>query len=229
MPSNDSDNISMSRAELDYLVRMAAGSARIVQQAASTLEEELALGVAAAKRVEMRLVDVDKLRAGDPADVMQRFRRDAHEVVDILLDMLVLASNSLGALSERVVSVRPGAAAAPKKGGDASATLRMPQPIAPGASLSLPMTLENAADVATETLRLQCADLLSDSGARLAASQVGFVPEQLSIPARSAATVQITVTVPPDASPGTYAGLLLASQPDQVRAVLIVQVESPGE
>ncbi|NHZ90555.1 hypothetical protein F2P45_16245 [Massilia sp. CCM 8733] len=230
MPSNESDNISMSRAELDYLIRMAGKTSRIVQQAASTLEEEIALGVAAAKRVEMRFVDVEKLRAGDPADVMQRFRRDAHEVVDILLDMVVLASNSLGALSERVVTVRPGGGAAvPKQGGDATASLKMPQPIAPGGSLSVPMTLENAADVPTDMFRFHCSDLLSESGARLAAARIGFVPEQLFIPARSAATVQITVTVPPDAAPGTYSGLLLASQLEQVRAVLTVQVESPGE
>ncbi|NHZ37158.1 COG1470 family protein [Massilia rubra] len=229
MPSNESDNISMSRAELDYLVRMAGTTSRIVQQAASTLEEEIALGVAAAKRVEMRFVDVEKLRAGDPADVMQRFRRDAHEVVDILLDMVVLASNSLGALSERVVTVRPGGAAAPKQGGDATASLTMPQPIAPGGSLSVPMTLENAADVPTATLRFHCSDLLSESGARLAAVQIGFAPEELSIPARGSATVLITVSVPPDAAPGTYSGLLLASQLDQVRAVLTVRVESPGE
>ncbi|NHZ63991.1 COG1470 family protein [Massilia genomosp. 1] len=227
MPSNESDNISMSRAELDYLMRMAGTTSRIVQQAASTLEEEIALGVAAAKRVEMRFVDVEKLRAGDPADVMQRFRRDAHEVVDILLDMVVLASNSLGALSERVVTVRPGAAA-PKQGGGA-ASLTMPQPIAPGGSLSVPMTLENAADVPTATLRFHCSDLLSESGARLAAVQVGFAPEALSIPAHASATVHITVSVPPDAAPGTYSGLLLASQLDQVRAVLTVRVESPGE
>ncbi|UOD27501.1 hypothetical protein INH39_18450 [Massilia violaceinigra] len=229
MPSNESDNISMSRAELDYLIRMAGKTSRIVQQAASTLEEEIALGVAAAKRVEMRFVDVDKLRAGDPADVMQRFRRDAHEVVDILLDMVVLASNSLGALSERVVTVRPGGAAAPKQGGDATASLKMPQPIAPGGSLSVPMTLENAADVPTGLFRFHCADLLSESGARLAAAQIAFVPEQLFIAARSAATVHITVTVPPECAPGTYSGLLLASALEQVRAVLTVQVESPGE
>lgn len=229
MPSNDSDNISMTRAELDYLMRMAGKTSRIVQQAASTLEEEIALGVAAAKRVEMRFVDVEKLRGADPADVMQRFRRDAHEVVDILLDMVTLASNSLGALSERVVTVRPGGAAAPKKGADGAASLAMPQPIAPGGSLSVPMTLENAADSPTDTFRFHCSDLLSEHGARLAAAQIGFSPDELSIPARSSATVQITVTVPADAAPGTYSGLLLASQLEQVRAVLTVQVESPGE
>lgn len=229
MPSKESDNISMSRAELDYLMRMAGTTSRIVQQAASTLEEEIALGVAAAKRVEMRFVDVEKLRTGDPADVLQRFRRDAHEVVDILLDMVVLAGNSLGALSERVVTVRPGGAAAPKAGADTTASLAMPRPIAPGASLSVPMTLENAADAPTETLRFHCSDLLGANGARLAASQIGFTPAELSIPARGSATVQISVSVPSDAAPGSYAGLLLASKLDQVRAVLTVQVESPGE
>src|SRR3989304_2040746 len=91
--------------DINVLRGVAGATSRIVQQAASILEEEIAAGIVAAKRVEERLIDVQKLRNGQAEEIMKRFRRDAHDVVDILVDMVNLATNSLGGLAERVVKI----------------------------------------------------------------------------------------------------------------------------
>ncbi len=71
----------------------AAGPRCASSEGRSVLEEELAAGINTTQKHEKKVVDVDKLRAGDPQEVIQRFRRDAHDVVDILLDLVNVATN----------------------------------------------------------------------------------------------------------------------------------------
>jgi hypothetical protein len=222
---------SVTGAEIDMLFAVAGKTSRIVQQAASILEEEIAAGVSAAKRVEERFVNVEKLRGGNQQEVMQRFRRDAHEVVDILIDMVALASNSISVLGERAIRVRPGAQSSEAKqaSGDTMPCLTIPGAVAPGESVTVPMTLDNASDRPTEALRFHCADLVNANGARLAAEYITFGPAEVVLEPASSGTVKVTVTVPDGTPPGTYAGLLQASKMEQVRAVLSVRVKAAGE
>src|SRR5215212_6615812 len=89
-------------------------TSRIVEQAAAILEEEIAAGVAAAKRMEERHVNVSELDSERPDEVLKRFRHDAQEVVDILINLASMATRSLGGLTEGAVAVRR---AEPEKGG----------------------------------------------------------------------------------------------------------------
>lgn len=207
-----------------------ASTSRIVEQAASILEEEIAAGIVAAKRVEERFVDVGKIRSKDPEEVMQRFRRDAHEVLDILVDMVNLATNSLGDLTQRVITISQGQPGAPgRKSQPASPggipALNVDKPVKAGQAVEIPLTLENGGDNPTEEFGFYSSDLLNAAGEHISAGNISFQPKVVTIESHGSTPVTVVVTVPKGASPGVYSGLVQATKLELLRAVLTVRVE----
>src|SRR3954451_19881713 len=112
---------------------------QIVGQAASILEEELAAGIGAAREIEDRFVDVESIRATDPNRVVQRLRKDAHDVVDIIVDLVDVAITSTGAIGGRAVAVTMRApedngGAAREEAGPQVPALVIPEPVHVGES-----------------------------------------------------------------------------------------------
>ena len=71
--------------QLDKFKDSAETTSNVVQMAASILQEEVAADITAAKLVEERFIKVSESHSGKPPGVIQRFRRNRHELVDILL------------------------------------------------------------------------------------------------------------------------------------------------
>jgi hypothetical protein len=213
-------------AQLDILAGIAGTTSRIVNRAASILEEELAIGIGATQNIEQKFVDVEKVRSANSQEVIQRFRKDTHDVVDILIDLVNVATNALGNLSDRALSI---GIKQPKKAGGKAATgvipsLAVPTVVKPGEAVEIPMTLENESDKPTEAFFFHCSDLMNTAGERIPAHQVTFSPERLMIEPQKATIVTVIVHVPENASPGVYSGLLQATRMDQLRAVLTIQI-----
>jgi hypothetical protein len=80
-------------------------SSQIVKEAAALLDEEIAAGIIAAKKMQQRF---EKERRLDPADFKQalhRFQNDAHEVVNVLNDQIAeLRSDENAELATRLVN-----------------------------------------------------------------------------------------------------------------------------
>lgn len=212
--------------QLDLLTGMAETTSRIVTRAASILEEELAAGISVTQTIEQKYMDVAALRSADSQAVIQRFRKDAHDVVDILIDLVNAATNTLGSLSERAVSIGLGQPrkAAERGAGGSIPALAVPTAAKPGEAVEIPMTLENESDKPTEAFYFHSSDLVNTTGERISAEHISFSPERLVIEPRKTTTVTVLVRVPDDASPGIYSGLLQATRMDQLRAVLSIQI-----
>jgi hypothetical protein len=84
---------------------LASQATAFVKKAASVLEKEVAAGIAAAQSLQKRWVDVDEVRSRAPDEVMQRFRRDAHEVVDLLMDLVTVGVQSAESIASRAVEI----------------------------------------------------------------------------------------------------------------------------
>jgi hypothetical protein len=205
---------------------VASNAVRIVQKAVSVLEEEIAIGISSTQRVEQKLVDVDKLRSSQ--EIVQRFRRDAHDVVDILIDLVNVGTTSLEQMTQRVIRVvETGEEKRPSsRAGEASIpTLAVSTPLKAGGVATIPMTLENESGRPTDVIDLFSSDLISSEGQRIQAKQISFSPEKLVIEPQKHALVTVQVQVPSDTPPGTYSGLLQASKLEQLRAVLSIRIE----
>jgi hypothetical protein len=201
-------------------------TSRVVQQAASILEEEIAAGIVAARQIESKFVNVEQLRSGKPEEVMLRLRRDAHDVLDIFVDLVQVAVRGAHNLAQRVITVRTSLDGA--KRGETTPTvpaLSLPQPLKPGHAGEVPLSLENESNAATAEFSLRSSDLTTADGKSISMRNVTFKPGSLVIPAHDTAKVLVAVTVPKDTPPGLYSGLLVATKLDHLRAVLLVQVE----
>lgn len=206
----------------------------IVRKAASILEEEVAMGIGAAKRIEQRFLDVNALRAQPPDAVMSRFRKDAHEAVDIILDIVTAAVVTVGDRAGRFVNVTASRTSSALAGshrpwpsdetGMRLSSVRIPRRVAPGAVGELKISLENESDERTAQFTLHAAELVSASGSRIPGEQVTFAPATLSVGPRSAGDVAVSVKVPEGTPHGVYEGLVRATQLDTLRALLSIEV-----
>jgi hypothetical protein len=203
---------------------VARSASRIVSQAATILEEELSAGIGAAKQIEERFLNVAETRSTNPDEVIALFRKDAHEVVDIVLDVLSASTRSITGLAQRI-SVGDGAPAAQSARAASAPTITVPGEVARGGSASVPFSLENDGDAETAEFTFQTTDLVNADGETIPAQHVTFEPPTLAISAHERESVTINVQVPGDAAPGTYSGLVLATNLERLRAVLLVTVE----
>lgn len=199
----------------------------VVQQAASILEEEIAAGIIAAKKVEEHLIDVEGLRSEEPDKVMQRFRHDAHEVVDILVDLVNIGIKSIHGLSQNIITIRSGTnqEISEKMGVGHLPTITVPHSIKAGESVEIPLSLENNGDIPTDEFTLYSTELVFDDDKRISASQIIFTPPSLIIDSNQTGKVIVTVSIPEETETGTYSGLILATNMNQLRSVIIVQVD----
>ena len=226
-------------AAIDASRRAMEATPTIVLKAVTIIEEEVAMGIGAAKRIEQRFLDVEALRAQNPDHVMSKFRKDAHEAVDIILDVVTAAATTVGERAGRMVNVtashlattKGGTFTAARSAGGAAeppatklATVRMPGTVAPGHEAEVMMSLENESDSATAEFTLHSSELVNSSGERIPASAVTFEPSTLAVGPRAAGSVALRVRVPGDARPGNYEGLLRATQLSGLRAMLSVDV-----
>jgi hypothetical protein len=225
-PERKAPDLGGARVSVDAGVvkGLARSASRIVSQASTILEEELAAGIGAAKQIEARLLNVAEMRSTNPDEVMARFRRDAHEVIDIVLDLLNVPTRSLSGLAQRVsVGGGPvdGAAASPAD----APTISLPGDVPAGTSATVPFSLENDGDAPTAEFEFQATDLVNAGGQKIPARNVSFEPATLTIPAHDRESVTISVEVPKETSPGVYSGLVLASKLERLRAVLVISVD----
>ena len=211
----------------DVIKGLANATSRVVQQAASILEEEVAAGIVAAKQVEDRLINVKDLRSGKPDEVIHRFRRDAHEVMDIFIDLAHAASKYVGGLAQRVVTIR-GSERKEKSEYTASGqlpTLKTNKAMKPGEVAKIPMDLENNSDKIMDKFSFHSTDLVDASGKRIAAERITFTPSALSLAPYKTQKVFVAVNIPAKTSAGIYSGLIRATKMDQLQAILVIQVD----
>ena len=198
---------------------------RVVRQAADILEEEVAAGISAVKKLEEGFVDVGELRASEKDQVLQRFRRDAHEVVDIALDVLSTASRYVSDLAGEAVTIRSG----PRHGAgtasrNATPTVRLSEPILPGQKGEITMTLENSSPDEDTEFSFVGTDLIGEGGAKIASGNIVFKPTKVRMAPGETADVTVTVKVPKTTPSGVYTGLIQATKLEQLRAVLVAEV-----
>jgi hypothetical protein len=196
-------------------------TSHVVQQAASILEEEIAAGILAARQIENKFISSEELRSAKPDDVLQRFRRDAHDVVDILLDVVAATARNAAKMAQRAISIRTTERSATAM---AASVLTMPHPVKPGETGEISLVIENDGDATAEPFELRPTDLVSAAGHRIPAHAVHFDPAAITVRPHETQKVVVRVKAPMDTPAGTYSGLIQSTRPDQLRAILTVVV-----
>lgn len=101
--AESTEKTARSIASPGRINQISKASAQIVKEAAALLDEEMAAGMVAAKKMQQRF---DKERRIDPADfkeALQRLQSDGHEVVNLLNDQIAeLRSEENAAIMKRL-------------------------------------------------------------------------------------------------------------------------------
>jgi hypothetical protein len=201
-------------------------TSKVVEQAATILESEIAAGVKIAQQTESRFPQVEQFRSEPANEIIQRFRRDAHEVVDIFVDVVGATLKSVPNMAEtnllRVgnVTVKPVQVEKEQR-----PVISAPTPVKAGGIAEIQVSFENNRNTETEEFSLFSTDLISNKGERLPSGLVKFAPASLKIAALTTAQVTVTVSVPVETTPGTYSGLVLASNVTDLRSEIVIKVE----
>jgi hypothetical protein len=201
----------------------------VAQQAASVMESEIAAVIKVAKQMEAQSPIVERLRSEKPGELIQRFRRAAHEVVDIWVDIFGVALSSANNAA-RAVSMRDVAPPAEKTEPEPAVSnqrsiITAPQSAKAGSLAEFPISFENSGNAPTDEFKLYSTDLISDSGERIVSSLVKFMPASLKIAAHQTEKVMVVIALPKETKPGVYTGLVLASNMNQLRSEIILKVE----
>ncbi|MCW4025709.1 MAG: hypothetical protein NWF01_11870 [Candidatus Bathyarchaeota archaeon] len=201
-------------------------TSKIVSQAANILETEIAAGIQAFKKTEKQVLNSEKFRYEKPDEVMQRFRRDAHEVVDIFIDIVGVSLKNMEKVTNTMVIKSPLKTGKPEKAPVVKQpTITVPNALKAGETSEIPISLENSSDVQTDEFNLYSTDLISDSGDRISADALKFMPPTVKIEPHKSEKIMVMVTVPSDAHPGVYCGLVLAANMNQLRSEIVINVE----
>jgi hypothetical protein len=217
-------NIDLSGVAQEVFSQIAKSTSKVVQQAASILEEEVAAGIVAARNIEDKMFDTKDLRKESKDALFSRFRRDAHEVVDIFVDLVGAAAKYGTGMTKRLVTFTNQGTENEDIPVVGTPKLEMPV-MKPGTTTEVPMTLENKSKAVTDVFSMFSTDLISNQGKRIAASNISFSPQSIRIDPAQAERVEVKVTVPKNTPPGSYSGLVQATNMDQLQAILIVIVE----
>jgi len=186
-----------------------AQAASIVSQAASILDEEMARGVLAAATRSV---------AGgsrQPGDAVNPVLRQVHELVDRLAAMWP-AGQSVPAFH----------VPRPASGGgevDPPSEVRPRTTVRPGQRATISMALRNSEGRAVRLVPA-ATDLLGSRGGRIAAALLECTPPDVQLEPNESRDIVIAATVPADAAPGCYSGLLVVTGVDYLRALITIDV-----
>jgi hypothetical protein len=183
-------------------------AASIVSQAASVLDEEMARGVLAARSAP-GTAPQGYSNAGNPV------LRQMHEFVDNLAalwpNLQGGAANGPSAYQLATNDPEPLVKVGPR------ATVK------PGERVTISMTLRNSE---SQPVRLVPAatDLLGSRGGRIPNSLLEFMPSEIALEPQEQKDLAISTTVPAEAAPGCYSGLLVVRGLDYLRALITIEV-----
>jgi hypothetical protein len=199
-PTNPVNNVT------DAVTEQAAS---IVSQAASILDEEMARGVVAAR-------DATPGASYGQGDASNPVLRQMHEVVDNLAKLW--PSLQTGA-TPQLVPASQGAS----YDADPLAEVRPRATVKPGQRATISMTLRNSENRAVQ-LTPAATDLLGSRSGRIPCSLLEFTPSALTLQPQEQRDLAIATTVPVDAAPGCYSGLLVVRGLDYLRALVTIEV-----
>ncbi|MCG2420346.1 hypothetical protein K8089_15075 [Aequorivita sp. F47161] len=195
---------------------------KVINSAVNVLEEEIAAGILAAKKIEKKVLDVDNIRS-DPDDLMNRIRRDTHEAVDLFLDAITALTNKVNNLTESENAKAEKAEAAIVKPSPALTLLETEQPLQPGQSENFTFTLFEDSEKAAK-ISFQKTSLFGPNGQSINGRALKITPLNLTLKPKEEREVNVKLSLPKNAQPGTYNALITDSENALVKVVLNVVV-----
>lgn len=202
-------------------------TSKIVVKAANILEEEIAKGIIAAKRMEEKYTDVDKLRSADKEELLVRFRKDAHDIIDLFIDFTSIAVRNVNKMSSQWISVKSETPDTDDKESGQNSNvplIKVPKELKPGEIYKMPIKLENDNKTEQKSIFFENTSLSGNGEKNLPGNIISFDPNPLLLQPATTGMVTLTISVPHDALEGTYSCLIQAKDLNDLKAMLFLKI-----
>lgn len=205
-------------------------ASNIVLKAAGILEVEVARGILAAKQVEEKYGGMPKIRSGEITsnrqfdDLFGRFRKDAHDIIDLLVDFTAIAAQNANKVTNQFMKIGVGKSSSNTTVNKEVPLIQIPGVLKAGEQSSFPVTLENDNPKETRTINFINSPLTNSGGDQLVATSLTFDPNPLTLQPSSTGNVSVTIKIPADAKPGNYHCFVEAQNSESLRATVMVKV-----
>jgi len=209
----------------------------LLKKAVNVLEEEIAAGILAAKKVEKKVINVDEVRDANPEDLMSRIRRDTHDAIDILLDAFTALTNHFGSLTETLNKTKTGPVAqsngngtgqsngTQQKAAPAIPVVRTEKPAKPGTAVEVPMVLTNDSKDQPIMVALNRSELIGAGGNKIPARSIKMTPRSFTLEPLHKKEVVIKINIPESCKEGVYSGLIQDDSNPDIRVIITLDVE----
>jgi hypothetical protein len=200
---------------------------RILSSAVNVLEEEIAAGILAAKKIEKKVINVDDIR-NNPENLLNRIRKDTHEVVDLFLDGFIALSSQLKILSDNVArqtgAVKATETTSDKKHKDVITILQPDEAIKRGETAVLYMNLSDDDITQPVKIQLQKKDLAGPFKEKISLRNISIQPSSVVIRPGKNSEIVIRVKIPATCKPGHYTALFTDINNSSVKAIINIEV-----
>jgi hypothetical protein len=194
---------------------------RVINLAVEVLEEEVAAGIVAAKKIEERMIDVDEVRNEEPDALMSKFRRDAHDVVDIFMDSVSTLYKKAGSVAKDKVTTEDNPVKTSKDGH--VPIIRYEQPALAGQTAELPVSFTND-EAENKVIALVKQELTDASGATINARNVKTQPAEIELASGDKKIIIVQISVPKTTKPGLYTALFRCKNDPSIRLVIELEI-----
>ncbi|NVK64649.1 MAG: hypothetical protein HWE22_08685 [Flavobacteriales bacterium] len=202
-----------------------SGAQRLISSAVNVLEEEIAAGILAAKKIEKKVIDVEDIRS-DPSDLLNRIRRDTHEAVDLFLDAFTAISKqvqNLASLNTDKETKKEEAPVSKATANNGAIVLEADHPVKPGETVSFCFSLLEDTEEVTK-LELKKTNLIGQSNHTIHSRALKITPRKVQLIPNEEQEITIDLVVPKNAVPDQYNAFITSASPHAIKVVLHVEV-----
>jgi hypothetical protein len=210
--------------KIEGLSNLIDNSSKIVIKAANILEEEIAKGIITAKQMEEKWTNVHNMRSEDSDALFTRFRRDAHDIMDLILDFAAIAAKNVSQFSSQWISVKTEPSTAESVKPENIPLIKVPTELRQNEYFELPVKLENESKTDSKSIHFVNSAFSGSGNDHLPADIVSFDPNPLVVPPGSSSTVLLKISIPADAKEGSYSCLIEAKSLNDLKAMLILKI-----
>jgi hypothetical protein len=190
---------------------MMSNAQRVITSAVNVLEEEIAAGILAAKKIEKKVIDVEDIR-DDPEDLMNRIRRDTHEAVDLFMDAFTAISKQLGLLTAVTKETGPVKKTAPvfaeKKQESSIPVIENEEPLKAGQNAVMYLSVADDKIKEPVKIQLQKTDLAGPVKQKIDSRCIQLKPSSFLLKPNEEKEIAVHIKLPKECKPGHYSTLI---------------------
>jgi len=199
----------------------------MLKMAVDILEEEIAAGILAAKKMEKKVFDLKDNPTERPAELMGRIRHDIHEAVDLFMDSFTVLTGYLENINGNFKQHQNGQVKNDQHKNEAPASvpvIKNEVPIAPGATIALEFNVTNKDSEKPMDIHLSKPDLVNIKGQKINAGNISLSASKFQLAPNAGRIVTLKIKTPKSAPAGNFNGLIRDLADPNVHILVILEI-----